>query len=451
MKAVFLCGGVGKRMSPLSEDKFLLRFVGKLLLEYQIEQARRAGLKEFIIIGSPSNIDKIKAITQSISGASFAFAVQEKPLGMANALEAAQNMLSDEPIIVVNPNDVLESTAYTSIIEEYQRDSVTSYILAYETKEYFPGGYLVVSKDGKVKAIIEKPRRGNEPSNLVNMVVHLHTQPRKFLECIATTVTSADDVYEQALNKMIREGYRVKAMRYNGFWGAIKYPWDIFPVMEHFLKHIEKNISPKAAISSTAVIEGDVLIEEAVKVLENAVIKGPCYIGRNSIIGNNALIRCGSHIGEDCVVGYGTEIKHCYIGDKCWFHRNYFGDSIVGNNCSFGAGTVTANLRLDERNISVKVGKEEIDTGLNKLGAFIGNGVRTGINVSLMPGIRVGAGCFVGPHVSLNQDLPAGKIALATENYKIVASIPPSHPEEAKRPKNLAQAKLGEDSRNSED
>ena len=419
MKVVFLCGGMGKRISPLSEDKFLLRFVGKLLLEYQIEQARRAGLKEFILIGNPNNIDKIKAVTQNISGASFAFAVQEKPLGMANALEAAQNMLSDEPIIVVNPNDVFESTAYTSIIVEYQRDSVTSYILAYETKEYFPGGYLVVSKDGNVKTIIEKPGRGNEPSNLVNMVVHLHTQPRRLLECIATTVISADDVYEQALNKMIGEGYKVKAMRYNGFWKAIKYPWDIFPVMEHFLKQLEKNISPKATISPTALIEGDVLIEEAVKVLENAVIKGPCYIGRNSIIGNNALIRDSSHIGEHCVVGYGTEIKHCYIGDRCWFHRNYFGDSIVGNNCSFGAGTVTANLRLNERNISVKVGKEEIDTGLNKLGAFIGNGVHTGINVSLMPGIRVGAGCFVGPHVCLSHESVVRKMALPAGDYSV--------------------------------
>ncbi len=429
MKVVFLCGGVGKRMSPLSEDKFLLKFLGKSLLEHQIEQARKAGLKEFILIGNPNNIDKVKAVTQNIPGINPAFVVQEKPLGMANALEAAKNMLPDEPIIVVNPNDVFEKAAYTGILEKYRTEPGTSYILAYEVEEYFPGGYLMLSKDGNVKAIIEKPGRGNEPSNLVNMVVHLHTQPGKFLECIATVVTSADDVYEQALNKMIREGYKVKAMRYNGFWGAIKYPWDIFPVMEHFLKQIEKNISPKATISPTAVIEGDVLIEEGVKVLENAVIKGPCYISRNCIIGNNALLRGGSHIGEGCVIGYGTEIKHCYIGDGCWFHKSFFGDSIAGNDCSFGAGTVTANLRLDERNISIKVGKEDIDTGLNKLGAFIGNGVHTGIHVSLMPGIRVGAGGFIGPHVCLTQDLPEGKMALGAQNYRITDNTLSCHSE----------------------
>lgn len=407
-------------MYPLSEDKFLLKFLGKTLLQYQIEQARKAGLNEFVLIGNPHNLAKIKGVARNISRVKFAFATQEKPLGMANALEAAGNILADEPIILVSPNDVFESTAYANIMEEYKGHSATSYILAYETKEYFPGGYLALSKDGEVAAIMERPARGNEPSNLVNIVVHLHTQPRKFLEYITAATTLADDVYEQALSNMIKDGYKVKAIKYTDSWKAIKYPWDIFSVMEHFLKQVKRNISPKANISSTAVIEGDVLIEEGVKVLENAVIRGLCYVGRDSIIGNNVLIRGGSHIGDGNIVGYGTEIKHCYIGDKCWFHQNYFGDSIVGNCCSFGAGTTTANLRLDGRNISVKVGKEEMDTALNRLGAFIGNESRTGINVSLMPGVRIGANCFVGPQVCLTQDLPAGKTALAAAEYKVV-------------------------------
>lgn len=429
MKVIFLCGGVGKRMAPLSEDKFLLKFLGKTLLQYQIEEATKASLNEFILIGNPGNIDKIKAVARGISGVNFAFAIQEKPLGMANALEAAKNILTDEPIIVVSPNDVLESTAYANIMEEYQRGSATSYILARETEEYFPGGYLVLNEAGEVKAIAEKPGRGNEPSNLVNMVVHLHAQPRKFLQYIAAAVTSADDVYEQALSSMAEDGYKVKAIRYSGFWKAIKYPWDAFSVMEHFLKQIKRNVSPKAIISATAVIEGDVFIEDGVKVLENAVIKGLCYIGRNSIIGNNALVRDSSHIGEGCVIGYGTEIKHCYVGEGCWFHQNYFGDSIIGNDCSFGAGTVTANLRFDGRDISVEVGGEDMDTGLNKLGAFIGSGARTGVNVSLMPGVRVGAGCFVGPQVCLSRDLGVGKMALAAGNYKVFNSISRCHSE----------------------
>jgi NDP-sugar pyrophosphorylase family protein len=419
MKVVFLCGGVGKRMSPLSEDKFLLRFLGKTLLQYHIEQAKKAGLNDFVVVGNPANIDRTKAVAKVISGIKIAFAVQEKPLGMADALKSVQKLLGDEPIIVASPNDVLDSTAYAAIAKAQQRGSAGSYILACEVKDYFPGGYLVLGQGEGVKAIIEKPGKGNEPSNLVNVVVHLHTKPRQLLQHIASAVSSNDDVYERALSNMMKEGYKVKAVKHQGFWKAIKYPWDIFPVMEHFLKKGGKGVSPKAKISKTAVIEGDVLIEEGGKVLENAVIKGLCYIGQNSVIGNNALIRDNSHIGEGCVVGYGTEIKHCYIGDNCWFHRNYFGDSIIGNDCSFGAGTVSANLRLDESEISVQVGGEELSTGLNKLGALVGNGVRTGINVSIMPRRRVGEGGFVGPHVCLTEDLPPGKMALAEKNYEV--------------------------------
>ena len=88
------------------------------------------------------------------------------------------------------------------------------------------------------------------------------------------------------------------------------------------------------------------------------MIKGPCYIGRGSIIGNGALIRDFAHLGKRCVVGFGTEIKHSYIGNDCWFHMNYIGDSVVGSRCSFGAGTVTANLRFDEGEVMVKVADE---------------------------------------------------------------------------------------------
>jgi NDP-sugar pyrophosphorylase family protein len=419
MKVVFLGGGVGKRMSPSSEDKFLLRFLGKTLLQYHVGQAKKAGLNDFIVVGNPSNIDRINAVAQTISGIELAFAVQEKPLGMADGLQASQKLLGDEPIIVVNPNDVLDATAYTSIIQAHQKGSAASYLLACEVKEYFPGGYLVLGQGEGVKAIIEKPGKGNEPSNLVNVVVHLHTKPKQLLQHIASAVSSKDDIYERALSDMMEAGQVVKAVSYNGFWKAIKYPWDILSVTEHFLKQGKKSISPKAKIAKTAVIEGDVIIEDGVRVLENAVIKGLCYIGRNSVIGNNALIRDNSHIGEGCVVGYGTEIKRCYIGDNCWFHRNYFGDSVIGNDCSFGAGTVSANLRLDNGNITVRVGDEDIDTGSNKLGAIVGDGVRTGINVGIMPGVRLGAGCFVGPHVCLTKDLPAGKKALAEKNYRV--------------------------------
>jgi bifunctional UDP-N-acetylglucosamine pyrophosphorylase/glucosamine-1-phosphate N-acetyltransferase len=153
--------------------------------------------------------------------------------------------------------------------------------------------------------------------------------------------------------------------------------------------------------------------------MENAVIRGPVYIGANSIIGNNALVRDYSHIGSNSVVGYCTEVKHSYIGDDCWFHSNYIGDSIVDDNCSLGAGTILANFRLDEGNIRIRVGDNLVDTDYDKLGAIVGRGCRIGVNASLMPGVRVGTDTFIGPQVCLREDVEANKMILPEPRYEV--------------------------------
>lgn len=419
MKVVLLCGGVNKRMSPIMRDKSLLKFVGKPLIAHQIDRAKEAGLNHFVIVANPDNLADLKSALADIPDVDTDFAVQEKPLGMANALMAASASLSHEPFILVNPDDIFDASAYAYLLSEYDKNSgYSGYIVAYHTQDYFPGGYLVVNEDNKISHIIEKPPRGEEPSNLVNIVIHLHNEPKKLLDYLAKT-TSADDVYEKALDQMIQDGFSLKAVVYAGPWQAIKYPWHILNAMDYFLNRLMRQISPLAQISDKAVVDGNVTIENNVKVFEGAVIRGPSYIGRNSVIGNSVLLR-NSMIGDNCVIGYGTEVKHSYIGDRCWFHSNYIGDSVIDDDCSFGAGTVLANLRLDEANISIEVDSDKVDTGYNKLGAIVGRGCQTGINASLMPGIRLGPNSFVGAQVCLAHDLEAGKKAIAEPRYRVL-------------------------------
>jgi bifunctional UDP-N-acetylglucosamine pyrophosphorylase/glucosamine-1-phosphate N-acetyltransferase len=420
MKAVFLCGGSGKRMFPITEDKFLLDFLGKPLLQRQIEMAQEAGLKHFVIVGNPGNIEGIERITKKISGAKFELALQERPLGIADALKSAKPFLQGQ-VLIVNPNDVFSPSAYAKIVSVNQRlPTANCYILGYEVEEYFPGGYLEVDSQNGLRHIVEKPRLGEEPSNLVNILVHLHNDPEEVLQYIERAQTTKDDVYECALDNMVKDGHKIKVISYTDFWAPIKYPWHIFKVMEYYLDQAKPYISPTARISEKAAIEGKVTLADNVKVLENAVIRGPAYIGPNSVIGNNALVRDYSHIGSNSVVGYSTEVKHSYIGDNCWFHSNYIGDSIIDDDCSFGSGAITANFRLDEGNICIEVSGSKVDTGYDKLGAIVGKGCRIGINASLMPGVRVGSNSLVGPQVCLNQDLEANKIVLLESQYRIV-------------------------------
>jgi NDP-sugar pyrophosphorylase family protein len=418
IKAVFLCGGRGKRMFPIAEDKFLLDFLGKPLLEHQMKIACEAGLRHFVIIASPKNIGKIEEIAKRSSGIRVDLALQKESLGIADALKSAEPFLGKQ-LLVINPNDVFSGSAYSKILAETEKNTGSSYILGYQVQKYFPGGYLKVNSRNELVHIVEKPNPGEEPSKLVNILIHRHSNSKELLRYIESVKTSRDDVYECALDDMVKAGHKIKVIPYDNFWAPIKYPWHIFRVMEYFLDNAQPRVAPSARISEKASIEGKVILSDNVRVLENAVIRGPAYVGADSIIGNNVLVRGYSHIGSNSVIGYSTEVKHSYIGDNCWFHSNYIGDSIVDDNCSLGAGTVLANFRLDEGNIQIRVGDSLVDTGYDKLGAIVGRGCRIGVNASLMPGVRVGPDSFVGPQVCLHKDLGTKKMALPGCRYLV--------------------------------
>ncbi|MCX6003456.1 MAG: sugar phosphate nucleotidyltransferase [Chloroflexi bacterium] len=404
IKVLFLCGGVGKRMLPLTEDKFLFKFLGKTLLEHQLGLVYKAGLKKVIIVCHPQNEEKIRQITDSSPGISFEYVRQEKPLGIAHALDSAAHLLDSE-LIIVNPNDIFEMTAYNALLAGQGKNKADSCILGYKVKEYFPGGYLVTNERGELTDIVEKPGEGNEPSDMVNLLVHYHRDPKALLKEISGVQTNCDDAYEQALGAMCKNGQHIRVVPYSDGWQAIKYPWQILNRVRYYLDRAEGHISPTAQISDRAVIDGKVIIEDNARVLENAVVRGPVYIGPGTIVGNSTLIRDYSHLGANCVVGFGTEIKGSYIDAGCWFHMNYIGDSVVGEHCNFGAGTITANWLFSEKNIRVRVNHKPLDTGLNKLGAIIGNNCRTGINVSLMPGVKISPGSIIQPSTVLTKDI----------------------------------------------
>jgi bifunctional UDP-N-acetylglucosamine pyrophosphorylase/glucosamine-1-phosphate N-acetyltransferase len=110
------------------------------------------------------------------------------------------------------------------------------------------------------------------------------------------------------------------------------------------------------------------------------------------------------------VVGEFSIVKRSVIMDHTNVpHLNYVADSLIGSNCNLGAGTVTANLRFDERSVKVRIKGKKVDSGRRKLGVIMGDNCKTGINVSLMPGVKVGPNSVVGPGVVLYEDLAPGR------------------------------------------
>jgi NDP-sugar pyrophosphorylase family protein len=296
---------------------------------------------------------------------------------------------------------------HEAILSAYETGKADALLAAYRVATYFPGGYLRLGDGGRIAAIVEKPGAGNEPSDLVTLVAHLHCDPLSLLDAIENEYRApvrTDDHYERAMAALMQQKIFMP-VPYQGQWKAIKYPWHVLDAMEYFLGQIQgQTIATNARMADNALVSGPVIIEPNVRMFAGSCIVGPAYIGAGAIIGNNALVR-DSMIGRNSVVGYSTEVARTYVGNDVWFHTNYIGDSVIDSNVSFGSGGITANLRLDEQNIRSTVKGQRIDSGRAKLGAIVGSGARMGVNTLLMPGIKVGQGSFVGPGVVMNDDV----------------------------------------------
>lgn len=396
-------------MQPV-KDKNFLKFCGKPLIEHQIESLKKAGFKEILVVGGKHNLSALKKLKITVREQ------KDLDLGMAGAVLTAANWIGNDPFLVVSANDVVDLSAYKLIKKNIKKGE--GLLVAKKVSEYFPGGYLKL-EEGIIKTIVEKPLKGREPSKLVNIVIHYHSQPKALIKNLKEEVKNGhpNDMYERALQALFDSGVIYRGVEFSGFWQPIKYPWHVLDLMDWFFDKCNckgKNV----VLAPSAKIEGNVVIDDGVKVMDNAVIVGPAYIGKNSVIATNALVR-QSHIGANCVIGFSSEIARSYIGDNVWTHSNYIGDSVIGDNVSFGSGTVTGNLRLDEKNISVNVNGDKIDSGRIKLGLITGDNIRCGINASFMPGVKIGSNSFVGAGIVVGQDIPDGSYATGNWTLKI--------------------------------
>jgi bifunctional UDP-N-acetylglucosamine pyrophosphorylase/glucosamine-1-phosphate N-acetyltransferase len=191
-------------------------------------------------------------------------------------------------------------------------------------------------------------------------------------------------------------------------------PWDLLEANERILMNFTPQI--KGSVEAGATIKGPVWLNESASIKSGCYLEGPAYIGERSAVGPNSRIRPCTSIGNDVNIGTSCEIKNSIImsGSRVP-HLSYIGDSIIGENCNLAAGTITANIRLDEAPVNVKLKGKLLSSGRRKLGAIMGDGVQTGINSSIMPGVRVGASSYIGPGVVVYEDVPANHMLFAKQ------------------------------------
>ncbi len=185
----------------------------------------------------------------------------------------------------------------------------------------------------------------------------------------------------------------------------IVYPWDLLRMNEEVLALMDET-SLAGEISPLATISGCVRVAPTARIHPGTVIEGPVVIGPGVQIGPNALIRGATSIGANCYIGQGAEIKNSIIYPNSYISRHcYVGDSIIGSHVTLGSGTRTENHRHDGRHHVSKIRGKMVDTGRFKLGTFIGDGVRTGVNTSIEAGVKIGVARTTKPSSYIDKDI----------------------------------------------
>ena len=173
-----------------------------------------------------------------------------------------------------------------------------------------------------------------------------------------------------------------------------EYPWEVLPKIKDFIIKLGNSLNSDEYNK----IGDDVWIAKNAVVAPTAYIKGPAIIGKNAEVRHCAFIRGNAIVGENSVVGNSTELKNVILFNNVQVpHYNYVGDSILGYKSHMGAGSITSNVKSDKKLVVVKSEKEQIETGLKKFGAMIGDNVEVGCGSILNPGSVIGRNTNIYP------------------------------------------------------
>ncbi len=369
MQTVILAAGLGTRLEPLTKNisKPMLPVANKPFIEWIVKPLEKTAKSNLIVVARREQSDLINYMDGKAE-----IVYQEKPLGTGDALLACKEYLKGS-FLAVN-GDCL-----------FTKEDVKNF------RHYSVGGFPVSNiemfgavevENGFAADIREKSEKGSGTAN-----AGIYALDDEIFPILERSRKSKRNEYEitDALRILMKE-HKIKVVQLKE-WKTITHPWDMLDINQFILEKEGPQISEEAEIRSGACIEETVAIGK-------------------SIIGPNCYIRKGSSIGSGCRVGNAVEIKNSIIMDGTHAsHLSYVGDSIIGRSVNVGAGTIFANLRLDEKPIAMNINGKNIDSGRKKLGAVVGDNAKLGVNVTIMPGRKIWPGIMIPSNAIVMRDI----------------------------------------------
>lgn len=217
-------------------------------------------------------------------------------------------------------------------------------------------------------------------------------------------------------NAKIENLYNLEETIAKDYLKRFAYPWEALKGISDYIREIGPTLDPKIYEKRGE----DIWVAKSATVFPSAYLNGPLIIDEGAEIRHCAFIRGSAIVGKGSVVGNSTELKNVIIFNSVQVpHYNYVGDSILGFKSHMGAGSITSNVKSDKTLVVVKDSydtKEEIETGLKKFGAMLGDFVEVGCNSVLNPGTVIGRNSNIYPLSRVRGVIPSNCVFKDKDN-----------------------------------
>ncbi len=348
MQAVILAAGEGSRLRPLtrSKPKAMLPVANRPIIDYVIDALLENGIRDIVVVVGYRKEDVIRHLNRL--DAPVQVVVQERQLGTADALRAAESEITDDFLVLPGDNYInAESIARI-------RGEQNAVLVAEHPN---PSNFgVVVIRNGLVREIIEKPEEA--PTFTVSTGIY------SFKPDIFSYLRTNE--IPDALAAMIAAGRRIRAIPADDWQDAV-YPWDLLKLNSRMLEGITPEIA--GTVDASVVRRGTVHIGTGTTVGPNTVIYGPVTIGSNCNIGPNCVIMPDTSIGDRVVLEPFT-----YAADSLVMSDVTIGSHSRIVSAVFGQGCILADHTTTYPSTSfIEVGGRVLK---EKFGAVLGDGVR---------------------------------------------------------------------------
>ena len=399
MQAVMMVAGKSTRTYPLTltRPKPLLPILNRPLIYHSLDQMVDLFDKVILIVGYRQDMIR-DLLGDEYRGIKIVYQEQKEQLGTGHAVLQAEPHI-DGRFVVMNGDDLFAREDLEALCK-FNNAALVKRVAD-------PSLYGVYQLDDKERAIkiVEKPKE--YLGDLANIGCYIFE--KEIFSRLANLQPSIRNEYEitDAIQQLCDEKkFYVQPIK--GFWLPTGFAWDLLNHQEYFfeMQHQHHILSE---LEEGVTIKGHVQIGKNTKVRSGVTIEGPAIIGDNCIIGPNCYIRQNSCIGDNCKIGHAVEIKNSIIMNKSNIcHLSYVGDSVIGEGCNLGAGTITANVRHDGEQVMSMIKGKLVASSRTKLGCVMADGVHTGINTSIYPGRKFWPSTFTLPGEIVKKDKTDG-------------------------------------------